>query len=180
MSRVDDLVTELEAAFDDSTVGFQSGSLCLNRHATRRQIIFVRQRGVLSFVSAPGARPESIPVGGEGTLTKQRFQREESFLITLRAENESELDDLFDRFVNVVFETYGPNAFSELNAYDWHGEDSQNARAYERRNPAIRLLLNFRLASRSDPSPYVQVASTTADVGIPDDTAADAPTVVNP
>lgn len=180
MSRLDDLVSDIETAFNDATVNFISGAVNLHRNATQRQAIFVRTRGVLSFVSSPGATPLSTPVAGVGTFTEQRFQRSETVLITLRAADESDLDDLFDRFVNVVFDLYGPNVFQVTNPYQWTEEDSKNSSYSSSRNPSIKLPLDFRLASRSDTRPYVEIADTTADLGIPDETASDAPTVVNP
>lgn len=183
MSRFDDLITEIEAAFNDGSVNFVGGKVCLNKHSTRRQAIFVRQRGTLNFSSSPGRRPESTPVAGVGTFTEQRFERNEQILVTLRAEDEENLDLLFDRMVNVIFELYGPNAFETANPYDWFGEDSKQAGGWERRNPAIRFFLTVRLASRSDARPYIQVGDTTADVGFEDsvdDTPTEPVTVVNP
>lgn len=180
MSRIDDLVTEIATEFNDATVEFVGGSVQRGRHSQQRRIIFARMRGQLRFISAPGARPETTPVANQGTLTQQRFERLETLKITLRAEDETELDTLFDRFVNVVFELYGPNAFEEANNYQWYNEDSKSSGTYSTRNPSIDLLLPFSFASRSDPKPYFELVSTTADLGIPDETKPDAPTVVNP
>ncbi len=180
MSRLDDLVTDIAAAFADVTVNFVAGGLQTNRHAQKRTIIFVRSRGELSFRSVPGARPETVPVANAGTFTTQRFQRKETIEINIRAESEIALDAMFDRLVNVIFEVAGPNAFDDVTPYAWSGDDSNNSGQHERRNPSIKLLMVFLLASRSDPLPYIKVQATTTDLGIPDETAGDAPTVVNP
>lgn len=170
MSRIDDLVTAIAARYNDSTVSFEAGKLRLNEHAQQRKVIFVRQNGSLQFSTAPGRRPFGTPVSGAGTFTQQRFTREEQLEVTLRAADEEDLDDMFDRFVNTVFEVCGPNAFENANQYEWFKEDSKNGGSWETRNPAIKLYFNARLASRSQTSPYAVVASTDTDVTEGDET----------
>lgn len=183
MSRFDNLITDLEAAFNDATVNFVGGKVCLNKHATQRQAIFVRQRGILKFTSSPGRTPLSAPVAGVGTFTQQHFEREEQILVTLRAEDEEALDLLFDRIVNVIFAYGGPNFFIPDSPYEWFGDDSKQGGGWVRRNPSIRFFLTARLASRGDAQTYINVASTSADAGFEpsvDDTPTEPVTVVNP
>lgn len=163
-SRLDELVAAIAARYDDPTVTFRSGKTQINAHNNQRVILFVRQSGVLTHQAAPGAYPHAVPVGGVGTLTRQRFEREELLEVTLRAKDEETLDIMFDRFVNAVFEEAGPNAFGANNAYQWYGEDSKHGGDWHRRNPSIKLLLPVRLKSRSETLPYAVVATTTATI----------------
>lgn len=159
MSRVDDIVTAIAARMDDSTVSFEAGKLRLNEHAQQRRVIVQRTAGVLGFSSGPGRRPHS-----SGTGTEQRFVREETLRVTLRAEDEEALDALFDRFVNAVFEQFGPNALEDETPYSWHGEDSDQGGSWLARNPAITLTMTVRLRSRSDEKPYATVADGSVEV----------------
>lgn len=180
MSRLDDLVSDIETGFNDATVAFSAGSLSLDRNRQQRQIIFVRQRGTLNFNPTRDSRVEGAVVGGVGQHTDSYFTRREQIEVTLRAEDETALDTLFDRFVNYVHDTYGNTAFPGTNQYQWTDLDSTSSDGYKKRNPSIRLLLSFLLASRSDPRTFIQVAGTTADLGVPDETKPDAVAVVNP
>ncbi len=163
-SRIDELVTAIAGKYDDTTVVFKAGKTQINAYNKQRSILMVRQSGVLRFVAAPAAYAFGTPVGGAGTLTRQRFEREELFEVTLRAEDEDRLDAMFDRFVNAVFEIAGPNAFETHNAYQWYGEDSKHGGDWNRRNPSIKLLLAFRLKSRSQTLPFAVLATTEATV----------------
>lgn len=169
-SRLDDFVTAIASRFDDGTVNFVAGKLNLNKHATQRQAIFTRQSGVLTFSSSPGRTPFGTVSMGQGTFTQQRFQRAETVEVTLRAADEEALDVLFDKFVNVVFEECGPNAFDDANPYEWVGEDSKNASAWDSRNPGIKFTLNVRLSSRSEPKPYAVLSTTETEVTEGDET----------
>lgn len=169
-SRLDDFVTAIDVQLADATVNLVAGRLRLNEHATQRQAIFTRQSGELTFSRAPGRTPFGAPVSGEGTFTRQVFTRSEMIEVTLRAADEEALDLLFDQFVNAVFEVCGPNAFEETNAYEWVGEDSSSAGAWDSRNPGIKFQLNVRLSSRGQPRPYAVIAVTSADVTEGDET----------
>jgi hypothetical protein len=176
MSRLDDILTLIEARYADPSVSFECGKLVLNKHAQRRKVILVRQEGTLTFSSAPGRAPFSVPVDGVGTTTKQRFERFELLEATIRAEDESELDIIFDRLVNAIFEVFGPNAFENTNQYEWFQGDSTNGGDWARRNPAIKLYIRVRLKSRSQPGPYAVLATADATLILKDSEGATGPT----
>ena len=142
MSRLDDLVTDIATAYDDSTVQFQAGKLRIAEHAQKRHIIFVRHAGLLS----PSTAPERATFSIAGFQT-QIFEREETVLVVLRAEDEDALDAMLDRFCESVFRVCGANAFDDPTPYEWSGEDSQQAGQWVRRNPELRLQLRVRLRS---------------------------------
>ena len=160
MSRIDDIVTAIDTRMDDSTVEHVAGKLKINEHAQQRRIIYQRTSGSLGFSAAPGRK--SAVVSGSGT--KQVFTREETLLITLSAENEANLDVLFDRFINAVFEEFGPNAFEDENPYSWHGDDSAAAGQWLSRNPRITLTLTVRLRSQSDSFSYGTATTAQTEV----------------
>ena len=164
MSRLDDTVTALAARYADATVSFEAGKLILNKHAQQRKIILVRQEGQLRFSSAPDRMPFGPPTAGAGTLTRQRFERFERIEATLRAQDEDELDLMFDRFVNAVFEVFGPNAFEDVNEYAWFQGDSTQAGDWSRRNPAIKLYFRVRLRSISQPGPYAVLGTAEGEL----------------
>lgn len=159
MSQLDEVVTAIAARYADATVSFEAGKVVLNAHNQRRKIILVRQSGDLLFSAAPGRRVFGAPTAGAGTTTTQRFERFELIECTLRAEDEDALDLMFDRFVNAVFEVFGPNAFENVNQYQWFQGDSSNGGDWVRRSPAIKLYIRVRLRSRSQPGPYAVLAA---------------------
>ena len=168
MSRLDDTVTAIAAQYADATVSFEAGKFVLNKNAQQRKIVFVRQAGDLKFSSAPGRHAFGTPVAGVGTKTVQRFERFELLEVTLRAADEDDLDAMFDRFVNSVFEVFGPNAFENTNQYEWFQGDSTAGGDWSRRNPAITLYFRVRLKSRSQPGPYAVVGSADATLALKD------------
>lgn len=176
MSRLDDIVTLIEARYADPTVSFEAGKLVLNKNAQKRKVILVRQEGTLKFSSAPGRAPFSVPVSGVGTTTKQPFERFELLQATLRAEDEDELDVIFDRFVNSVFEVFGPNAFEDVNHYSWFQADSTAGGDWARRNPAIKLEFRVRLRSIAQPGPFAVLADAGATAILTDPEGATGPT----
>jgi hypothetical protein len=176
MSRLDDIVTALATRYADATVSFEAGKLVLNKHAQRRKVILVRQEGQLKFSAAPDRAPFSVPVAGVGTTTKQPFERFEMLEATLRAEDEDELDQIFDRFVNTVFEVFGPNAFEDVNEYSWFQADSSAGGDWARRNPAIKLQFRVRLRSIAQPGPFAVVAGVTGSAVLTDPEGATGPT----
>jgi hypothetical protein len=185
MSHLEDIVTDVAARYADSTVSFEAGKLVLNKHAQKRKIILVRESGDARFSKAPNKVAFGVPVGGAGTVTQQRFERFERIECTLRAEDEDALDAMFDRFINTVFEVFGPNAFEESNAYQWFQGDSTNGGDWARRNPAIKLYINVRLKSRSQPGPYAVLGSAEATLILKDSegatgATADFVTIVTP
>ncbi len=159
MSQLDDLVTAVAARVADATVAFEAGKVKINEHAQRRKAIFVRDSGVLKFSTAPGRQVFGVPVSGVGTTEFQRFQRSESVLLTLRAEDEEALDALFDVVVNAIFDVGGPNVFENENQYEWAGKDSQTAGARTARNPEIVFMFRMRLVSHPKLKPYAVVAN---------------------
>lgn len=159
MSQLDEALTAIADRYNDATVSFEAGKLVLNKNAQRRKIILVRQRGDLRFSSARGRAAFGAPTSGAGTFTTQRFERFELVECTLRAEDEDALDAMFDRFVNAVFEVFGPNAFEDSNAYEWFQGDSNAGGDWVRRSPAIKLYIRVRLRARSQSGPYAVVGS---------------------
>jgi hypothetical protein len=157
---MDDFVAAVAARVADVTVLFEAGKLRINEHAQRRKAIFVRQAGVLKFTAAPGRQLSGIPVGGVGVTELQRFAREERIEMTLSAEDESELDELFDAVVNAIYDVGGPNVFENENPYRWAGEDSQRAGKHLSRNPEIKFTFNIRLVSHPKTKPYAVLAAT--------------------
>lgn len=154
MSAVDDIKTALEARFDDATVDFSVGANTTNQHGRRRRIIFTRVRGVLRHSTSP-QRVLDVP-GAPGTHRTLRFQREEMLLVELRAENDTALDVMFDRFVECVFDEYGPNALLTDNGYEWVGGDSTHGGSNTSRVPAIQFQLWVRLLNQGNfPMPLV-------------------------
>jgi hypothetical protein len=176
MSRLDDIVTSLATRYADPTVSFEAGKLKLNTNAQQRKIILVRQEGQLKFSAAPGRAPFSVPVAGVGTTTKQPFERFELLEATLRAEDEDELDQIFDRFVNTVFEVFGPNAFEDVNDYAWFQGDSSAGGDWARRNPAIKLHFRVRLRSIAQPGPFAVVSGVTGAAVLTDPEGVTGPT----
>lgn len=164
MSRMDDILTAIANRYADPTVKFECGKLKLNEHQQQRVVILVRQEGLLTFSDAPNRARYGTPVSSVGAYTVQRFDREELIEATLRAQDESALDDMFDRFVNAVFEQFGPNAFEDVNKYGWFADDSKNSGQYGgSRNPAIKLYFRVRLNSRSQPGTYAVIGTADAD-----------------
>jgi hypothetical protein len=164
VSRLDDTLTAIADQYADATVSFEAGKLILNKNAQQRKIVLVRQSGDLRFSSAPGKRAFGVPVSGAGTTTIQRFERFELLEATLRAADEADLDTMFDRFVNAVFEVFGPNAFEDVNQYEWFQGDSAAGGDWARRNPGIKIYFRVRLKSRSETSPYAVVTTATGSV----------------
>jgi hypothetical protein len=172
MSHLDDLLTALEFRFDDATVHFARGKVEMARHAQRRTIVMVRRSGLLKFSSGPGRMPFVA-----GTVERQRFVREELVEVTMRAEDETALDAMLDRFVNAAFEVLGPNCMSDENPYDWHEGDSTHGGANASRQPALTFLLRVRLKSRTQTLPYVAVTRIEGSVTELDNTVTLTPAV---
>ena len=162
MSRLDDILTLIAAQYADATVSFEAGKLVLNKNAQQRKIILTRQAGRLQFSNARGKTAFGTPVSSVGTFTRQRFERSELLECTLRAEDETALDAMFDRFVNSVFEVFGPSAFEDVSDYAWFQGDSTAGGDWARRNPAIKLFIRVKLASRSQPGTFAVVESVSA------------------
>ena len=176
MSQLDEILTTVAARYADATDSFEAGKNVLNKNAQQRKIILVRQEGQLKFSAAPGRVAFGTPLSGAGTVTKQPFERFELIEATLRAEDEDALDLMFDRFVNTVFEVFGPNAFEDVNEYQWFQGDSTTGGDWSRRNPAITLYFRVRLKSRSQPGPYAVVGSADATLVLKDSEGATGPT----
>lgn len=153
MSHLDDLLDAIEVRFDDATVLFARGKIDLARHKQRRSIVMVRSNGVLKFSSGPGRMPFVA-----GQVERQRFVREELVEVTMRAEDETALDAMLDRFVNAAFDVLGPNCMSDENPYEWHQGDSTQGGANASRQPALTFLLRVRLKSHTQTLPYVALA----------------------
>lgn len=161
MSQVDELVTAVAAQVADASVSFVCGKLRINEHAQQRTVIFVRATGVLKFSAAPGRQVATVPVSGAGTTQLQRFAREELIETTVRAEDEDELDELFDAVANAIFDLGGPNVFAAENTYEWIGRDSQRAGKVLSRNPELKFYFKIRLTSHPKPKPYAILAAAT-------------------
>jgi hypothetical protein len=165
MSHLEDFITDIETAYADATVDFEGGKNAKNLHAQQRRIVIVRAEGTLKFSKARGRTDFGVAVAGVGSVTQQRFERSEVLEATLTAATQDDLDDMFDRFVNTVFETAGPNAFEDESPYEWFQGDSKAGGDWVRRNPAIVIRFRVRLRSRSVPGPFavLAVAGATAD-----------------
>lgn len=159
MSHLDDIAAAIEARFDDATVTFVQGKVERARHRQLRTIALVRRDGVLKFSSGPGRMPFVA-----GTVERQRFVREELIEVAMRAENETALDAMLDRFVNAAFDVLGPNCMSDENPYEWHEGDSTQGGANLTRQPELRFLLRVRLKSHTQTLPYVDLARLEATV----------------
>lgn len=153
MSHLDDLLTAIEFRFADATVQFARGKIELGRNRQLRSIVMVRRDGVLKFSSGPGRAPFVA-----GQTERQRFVREELVEVTMRAEDETALDAMLDRFVNAAFDVFGPNCMSDENPYEWHDGDSTQGGANASRQPALTFLLRVRLKSHPQTLPYVPLA----------------------
>lgn len=166
-NALDAFAALVQARFSDTeTAVIVTGGVQRQAHQAQRTILLTRQLGQLRFSSAPNRMPFGTPVSGAGTYVQQRFQREEMIEATLRAATETDLDSLFDEFVNAVFEVAGPNAFDELTEYRWFGEDSVSGNEWVRRNPALKVYFRVRLASFSLPGPYAVVGTAGASVSL--------------
>lgn len=150
MSHLDDLLTAIEVRFDDATVEFSRGKIERARHKQQRSIVMVRRDGVLKFSSGPGRMPFAA-----GTVKRQRFVREELVKVSMRAEDETALDAMLDRFVNAAFDVLGPNCMSDENPYEWHEGDSTQGGANASRQPALTFMLRVRLKSHPQTLPYI-------------------------
>lgn len=159
MSHLEDFITDIETAYADPTVEFEGGKNARNLHAQQRRIVIVRGEGTLKFSTAPGRPQFGVPTSGVGSVTQQRFERAEVLQATLTAATQDDLDDMFDRFVNTVFETAGPNAFEAETPYEWFQGDSKAGGDWVRRNPSITIAFRVRLRSRSVPGPFVVLAA---------------------
>jgi len=146
MSHVDDICEAIRVQFSDSTVSFEVGENAQARHGQRRRIIFVRASGVVRFATGP-SRNIATP-GDPGTLERQVFERFERITVELRAESDSALDVVFDRFLKAAFATFGPNILRDENPYEWSGGDSSHGGSNTARQPAILFDLWIRLRSR--------------------------------
>jgi hypothetical protein len=172
MSHLDDLLTAIEVRFDDVTVAFARGKIERSRHQQLRSIVMVRRSGLLKFSSGPGRMPFLA-----GAVERQRFVREELVEVTLRAEDETALDAMLDRFVNAAFDVLGPNCMSDENPYDWHGDDSTQGGANASRQPALTFLLRVRLKSHTQTLPYIGLAQIEGSVTELDSTVTLTPAV---
>lgn len=172
MSHLDDLLTAIEVRFDDATVAFDRGAVSRGRHGQMRRISLVRRNGILKFGSGPGRMPFV-----SGAVERQRFVREELVEATLRAEDETALDAMLDRFVNAAFDVLGPNCMSEENPYDWHEGDSTQGGANASRQPALTFLLRVRLKSHTQTLPYIALARLETTVTELDNTVTLTPAV---
>jgi hypothetical protein len=153
MSHLDDLLTAIEFRFGDATVDFVRGKIERSRHRQQRSIVLVRRDGVLKFSSGPGRMPFAA-----GAVERQRFVREELVEVTMRAEDETALDAMLDRFVNAAFDVLGPNCMSDENPYEWHEGDSTQGGSNASRQPALTFMLRVRLKSHPQTLPYAPLA----------------------
>lgn len=163
-SRIDELVTEIAAKFNDPDVAFRAGKLEINKHNQQRLIVIVRKSGNITQRAVPGALRTGIAVGGQGTLTKQIFSRREVLEVRLRDVDEEALDNMLDRFCHAVHLVAGPNALTDLSSYAWFGEDSKNGGDWVRRNPSITLQMNVDLRSIPQNNPYALLIQADAAV----------------
>lgn len=153
-SRLDALVADLYAAFGGTASGviFETGRLRLAENGPRGRVIFVRQRGTLFPAVGPDRQILGTPIDDATPWALQRFQRSELLEVTMRAADETALDALFDRVVNLLFTELGPNAFEANGSeYVWFDEDSSAGAAWTARQPAIRLYVRARLRAVPEP-----------------------------
>jgi hypothetical protein len=176
MSHLEDLIASVETRYADPTVEFEGGKNAKNLHAQQRRIVITRTDGILRMSSAPGRAQQGIPITGVGTQTVQRFERFETFEAKLTAASQDDLDDMFDRLVNTIFEVCGPNAFEAQNPYEWFQGDSKAGGDWQRRNPGLTLRFRVRLRSRATPAPFAVLAIANADGLLKDVTGATGPT----
>jgi hypothetical protein len=176
MSHLEDFVTAIEARYADPTVEFVGGKNAKHLHAQQRRIVITRAAGVLKQSTAPGRAQQGIPLLGVGTQTVQRFDRSETFEAKITAANQGDLDDMFDRLVNTIFEVCGPNALAGDNPYEWFQGDSKEGGDWVRRNPGITLQFRVNLRSRATPAPFAVLAIADADGLLKDVHGATGPT----
>ena len=163
MSRLEDLGQLISTQLDDDTIAIEAGKLRLHENRGRRRIIFVRGSGRVQPLASPGRIRLGTPLDGVATQATQRFTRQEFIQVTLRAEGETELDTLFDAFLDAAFEVCGPN--STPTEYAWHEGDSSDGGAWKARQPAIQCVMSVNL--RALPTPHyssVELEATGADV----------------
>jgi hypothetical protein len=174
MSHLDDILTDIEARFDDATVDFASGKIELARHKQQRSIVMVRRDGLLKFSSAPNRMPHVA-----GAVERQVFFREELVEVTMRAESETALDAMLDRFAAAAFAVMGPNAMSDENPYEWHAGDSKQGGANASRQPALTFLMRVRLRSHTPTLPYIELQRLESTVTELDSTVTLTPAVAS-
>lgn len=157
-SSFDDFVQALELQLADSTVLFTEGKTgkLAGRRDQKRRVSLERASGTVSPANSPSA------VTIVKNVTKHaRFARAERLRVTLAAEDENTLDQLFDNFLNAVFDLMGPNAFMNENAYEWGGGESKGG-AHTVRQPIIVFELTVRLRV----SPPVPLSAVILDTTI--------------
>jgi hypothetical protein len=160
VSHVDDVCEAIRVKFDDATVSFEVGENNLSRNGQRRRIIFVRADGLVRHSTAP---VRNVPV--TGTLKRQVFERFERIQVELRAESDTALDVVFDRFLDAAFLCFGPNILKDENPYDWAGGDSSAGGANTSRQPAIRFDLWIRLKAQDYfPQPTAELDQLTTTI----------------
>lgn len=162
MSHLEDFITAIEARYADPTVEFEGGKNAKNLHAQQRRVVITRSHGTLRQSTAPGRAQPGIPLSGVGTQAVQRFDRSEVFEAKITAANQDDLDAIFDRLVNTIFEVCGPNALAGDNDYEWFQGDSKAGGDWQRRNPGITLQFRVNLRSRGVPQPFAVVDATDA------------------
>lgn len=163
MSHVADICEALRVKFDDATVSFETGENQTNRHGQRRRIIFTRADGIVRHSSGPNRAVATH--GAPGTFERQVFARSERIVVELRAESDSTLDIMFDRFLKAAFNYFGPNVMLDENPYSWAGGDSSAGGSNTARQPAIAFDLWVRLRSRDAFTlPLVEVDHTQTTV----------------
>lgn len=161
MSIVEEIMTRLEARMADPSVLFLGGKRRLAQNARKRRITFVRSSGMLSLIG----QPDGVTVTSSGK-TKKLFRRAERFLVTLRADDEEELDELFDRCMCATWEEFAPNVFVQPSEYEWANGDSQDGGSHMASSPSLTVAVTFRFEVSRKPTlvTVVNTATITSDL----------------
>lgn len=157
MSIVHEIVDRINTRMADTSILFLAGKRRLNQNAQKRRVVFTRAKGVLT----PSVAPDGVKVTALGK-TRVLFRRSEMFLITLSAADESDLDELFDRFVCATWNEFAPNVFLEPTEYEWDKSDSQDGGSHIASNPKIVIGLTFRFQVTDQPRTVTVIDSATA------------------
>lgn len=163
-SSFDDFVQAVEAQLADASVLFTEGATgkLAGRRDQKRRISFERASGTVKFSSA------NVPLSVRNVTRHGRFARNERLKVTLAAENEDTLDQLFDNLINAIFDIMGPNAFEAENAYEWGGQDSKGG-AHTVRQPILvfELIIKLRVAPPVPLSVVIDDTSLAFEIGDP-------------
>lgn len=156
-SSFDTFVDTIETTMGDATVKFFKGTTGKERgmRDQQRRVVIERASGSVHMSSHP------VKPNVKNVTKHARFQRNELLRVSLYAEDEDLLDQLFDNFINAVFDCCGPNAFDAENGYEWGGEDSKGG-ANVVRQPMIAFMLPVRLKV----DPPVPLSRTVAETTI--------------